>query len=97
MIDLTFLTQYIDMVTLGLCLCLGYAIKTAKLFEKFGNQYIPLTMLIIGVIIALIGNIGKIDATIVLGGMVSGLASTGLYELLRNLLDKGGKTDTAEE
>ena len=28
-----------------------------------------------------------------LGGMISGLASTGLYEMLRNLLDKDGKKE----
>ena len=31
-----------------------------------------------------------INAAVVLGGMVSGLASTGLYEMMRNLLDKDG-------
>ena len=31
-----------------------------------------------------------INAVVVLGGMISGLASTGLYEMMRNLLDKDG-------
>ena len=34
-----------------------------------------------------------INAEVVLGGMISGLASTGLYEMLRNLLDKDGKKE----
>ena len=89
--DISFLMDYINVVTLGICLCIGFALKYAKIFEKFGNQYIPLSMLILGTIINIITNIGNINATIVLGGMISGLASTGLYEMMRNLLDKDGK------
>lgn len=93
--DLSFLTDYIDLVTLGICLCIGFALKYAKIFERFGNQYIPLSMLILGTIINIVINIGDINATVVLGGMISGLASTGLYEMMRNLLDKDGKKDTS--
>lgn len=89
--DISFLTQYIDLVTMGICLCLGYALKTAKLFEKFGNQYIPLTMMLVGLFIAVITNWGNVNQIVVLGGLISGLASTGLYEMLRNLIDKDGK------
>ena len=43
-----------------------------------------------GIINILINLESGINAMVVLGGMVSGLASTGLYEMLRNLLDKDG-------
>lgn len=89
--DLTFLLQYIDLVNLGICLCIGFAFKYAKIFERFGNQYIPLSMLALGCIIGILTHIGNINAEVVLGGMISGLASTGLYEMMRNLLDKDGK------
>lgn len=92
MSDLTFLMEFIDPITLGICLCIGFALKYAKIFEKFGNQYIPLSMLILGCIIGVITHIGNINATVVLGGMISGLASTGLYEMLRNLLKYDGKS-----
>lgn len=85
--DLTFLTEFIDPITLGICLCVGFVLKYAKLFEKFGNQYIPLSMLVLGCIIGIVTHIGNINATVVLGGMISGLASTGFYEMLRNLLN----------
>lgn len=78
---------------MGICLCVGFALKYAKVFEKFGNQYIPLSMLTLGCIIGLIIHWGNINAEIVLGGMISGLSSTGLYEMMRNLLDKDGKKD----
>jgi hypothetical protein len=38
-------------------------------------------------------NYPGINAEVILGGMISGLASTGLYEMLRNLLNKDGKKD----
>lgn len=90
---LNFLLDYINLVTLGICLCVGFALKYAKIFEKFGNQYIPLSMLILGTIINVVVNIGNINAAVVLGGMISGLASTGLYEMMRNLIDKDGKKE----
>lgn len=91
--NLNFLLEHIDLVTLGICLCVGFALKYAKLFEHFGNQYIPLSMLILGTIINIVTHIGNINAAVVLGGMISGLASTGLYEMMRNLLNKDGKKE----
>lgn len=91
--DINFLLDYIDVVTLGICLCVGFALKYAKLFDWLGNQYIPLSMLVLGTIINVLINWPGINAAVVLGGMISGLASTGLYEMMRNLLDKDGKKD----
>ncbi len=86
--DITFLLQYINLVTLGICLCLGYAFKNIK---RFNNQYIPAAMLVIGTIINILANLPAINMAIILGGMISGLASTGLYEAMRNLIEKDGK------
>lgn len=91
MADLTYLTQYISPVVLGICLALGFALKTA--FEKFPNKYIPLAALCTGTIITILINMQSgITAEVILGGMISGLASTGLYEMLRNLLKWDGKS-----
>lgn len=94
MTDLSFLLEYINLITLGICLCVGFALKYAKIFDWLGNQYIPLSMLVLGTIINVLVNIPSINAAVILGGMISGLASTGLYEMMRNLLDKDGKSDT---
>ncbi len=91
--DITFLLDYVNLVTLGICLCVGFALKYAKLFDWLGNQYIPLSMLVLGTIINILINLPGINAQVILGGMISGLASTGLYEMMRNLLDKDGKKD----
>ena len=84
--NVTFLMEYIDLVTLGICLCVGFAMKQA--FTWFNNRYIPISMLVLGTIISIASHIGSIDTTVILSGMISGLASTGLYEMLRNLLNK---------
>lgn len=88
--DISFLMQYVNLVTLGICLCLGYALKT---FKKFNNQYIPAAMLVIGTVINILANLPNFNMTIILGGMISGLASTGLYEAMRNLIEKDGKKE----
>ena len=93
--DLTFLTTYINPLILGICLMVGYVIKIAV--PKLPNRYIPLSALALGVIIAVLMNYPGINAEVILGGMISGLASTGLYEMLRNLLNKDGKKETKGE
>lgn len=89
MVDLTFLLDYIDLMNLGICLCIGFALKYAKFFERFGNQYIPLTMLVLGCVISVLTHTDGFSAEAALGGMLSGLASTGLYEMFRNLISAG--------
>jgi hypothetical protein len=90
--DLSFLLQLINPIILGICLLVGYSLKTA--FDKFPNKYIPLVSMCLGTIIAIIIHMSSgINADIVLGGMISGLAATGMYELLRNLLDFDGKKE----
>lgn len=85
--NVNFLLDFINPVVMGICLCAGYAFK--KAFSSFPNRFIPLGVAIIGTILSCVVNAG-IDANIVLSGMISGLASTGCYELLRNLI-KGDK------
>lgn len=91
MSDLSFLMNYINPVILGICLCVGFAVKEA--FTWFENKYIPLSVLVLGAVLSILINYPDINAEVVLGGMISGLASTGLYEMMRNLLDKDGKKD----
>ena len=89
--DLSFLSGYINLVVLGMCLCLGYVIKYS--LDFINNKYIPAIMLIAGTGISIMMNTPNFNAIIVLSGMISGLASTGLYEAMRNLIDKDGKKE----
>ena len=81
--DVSTLFEYINIITMGICLCVGYALKLA--FSKFPNRFIPLTMLILGTVINL-WMAKSFESGVILGGMISGLASTGCYEMLRNLI-----------
>lgn len=88
MIDLTFLSSYLVLAVVGVCLCLGYVIKTSLDFVP--NKYIPLIMAVIGILLN-VWVAGALTIEVLLGGMFSGLASTGLYEALRNLIERGDK------
>lgn len=86
--DISVLMQYIDLIVVGICLCVGYMIKTG--FDKIPNKYIPLIVGILGLIVKISMNLTTgINAEIVLSGLFSGLASTGLYEIFKNLINKG--------
>lgn len=85
--DLTFLNDYLILVIVGVCLCVGYIIKTSAGFIP--NKFIPLIMGVLGVILNVWMNAFAFTPVILLGGLFSGLASTGLYELFKQLI--GGK------
>ena len=87
--DLTFLSKYAIPVIVGICLCLGFIIKYAIKTEKV-NRFIPLIMGGLGLGIA-IWIEKSVTPEIVLKGLFSGLASTGLYEAFRNIITKKSK------
>ena len=91
--DISFLLEMINPIILGICLLMGYALK--KAFDKFPNRYIPLAALSCGTLLSVLIHMQSgINAQVVLGGMISGLASTGMYEMLRNLLRFDGKSNS---
>ena len=81
--DLTFLNEYFIPVIVGICLCVGYVIKTS--IPKVNNSFIPMILSILGLLINIWLN-HTINPSIVLGGLFSGLASTGLHQLFKNLI-----------
>lgn len=88
--DLSVLTQYLDLIVVGICLCVGYMIKTG--FDKIPNKYIPLIVGILGLTIKILMSINTgINGEVILSGLLSGLASTGMYEMFKNLIYKGDK------
>lgn len=87
--DLSGLTQYLSLVVMGICLCVGFVIKNS--LDFIPNKYIPAIMLVLGTIINLLMNLSGISAEVILTGMLSGLASTGLYEMFKNFISKEEK------
>lgn len=83
--DLSFLTDYLVLVILGICLCVGYVIKTS--ITKVDNKYIPMIMAILGVVLNVWMNM-SFTPDILLGGLFSGLASTGLHQLFTQLINQ---------
>ena len=81
--DLSFLQTYCIPVIVGICLCVGYVIKNSLTLVQ--NKYIPLIMAILGLILNVWINKG-ISPDIVLGGMFSGLSSTGVHQLFKQLI-----------
>ena len=85
--DLSYLTEYAVPIIVGICLCVGYIVKNIIPSEEI-NKYIPLIMGVLGVALNVWVNM-DFTAEILLAGLFSGLASTGLYEMFRNILGKG--------
>lgn len=81
--DLTFLSEYCIPVIVGICLCVGYVIKTS--IPKIDNSLIPMILSVVGLLINIWLN-SAINPSIVLGGLFSGLASTGLHQMFKNLI-----------
>lgn len=81
-----FLNEYMLPMVLGICLCIGYVIK--KWIKDVDNKYIPTICAILGVVISSWMNGFSFTPQVVLGGMVSGLASTGMHQLFTQYLDK---------
>lgn len=84
--DLTFLTEFAVPIIVGVCLCVGYVIKNVITTDAI-NKYIPLIMAVLGVVLNIWVNM-SFTPEILLGGMFSGLSSTGLYEVFKQLIKK---------
>lgn len=82
MVDISFLQNYLVLVIVGICFCIGYLIKTT--FNFIDNKYIPLIMAILGLCLNIWIN-KAVSPDIILGGMASGLASTGMHQTFKNL------------
>lgn len=86
-----FLNQYVVLIIVGICYCLGYIIKHS--ITVIPNKYIPLIMGALGTFLNIWMNNWTFSPEILLGGLASGLASTGAFELVRNIKNKSNCTD----
>lgn len=84
-----FLNEYMLPVVLGICLCVGYVIK--RWIKDVDNKFIPTIVAVLGVILSAWISGWAITPQVVLSGMISGLGSTGLFELFRQYLERTDK------
>lgn len=85
--DLNFLNDYLVLIVVGICLCIGYVIKHIVPGDAI-NRFIPLIMAVVGVALNVWISGFAITPEILLGGMFSGLASTGLHQIFKQFISK---------
>lgn len=93
--DIGFLAAYAVPVILGICLCCGYILKNIVKTDKI-NAFIPLIMGVLGVVINVWINFA-FTPEILLGGLISGLASTGLHQVFKQLIEKDIPQQVSEQ
>ena len=72
------LSEYLAPAIVALCLCVGYIIK--HWIKDADNKIIPTVCAVLGVTVACLTHLGQITVDVIVGGLVSGLASTGLHQ-----------------
>ena len=80
-----FLTEYMIPVIIGICLIVGYIVK--HWVKDVDNKIIPTLCAALGVAVAFWINWGNITPEVVLMGLASGLASTGLHQAFKQLVE----------
>ena len=80
---LELLNQYIVVVIMAGCLGIGYIIKHS--LDFIPNKYIPLILGVIGVLLN-VWSTGNISVEIFVGGLASGLAATGAFEGVKQII-----------
>ena len=82
--EFEFLKEYLVLVVLGICLCAGYILKHLVPTEKI-NRFIPLMMGALGVVLNLWLSGWVLTPQVLLGGLASGLAATGVHQAAKGM------------
>lgn len=88
MFDLSILNNFLAPTIVGICVCVGYVIKSS--LDFIPNKYIPLIMSLLGLTLSIFMH-KSIDENIILVGLFSGLSSTGLHQMFKTLITKDVK------
>ena len=86
MIDLAFLGEFVVLLVVGICLCVGLILRHVVPNDGI-NRWIPLIMGLLGVGLN-IWIAETVTPEVLLGGLFSGLASTGLHQVFKQLINK---------
>lgn len=86
--DVSWLNAYLDYVIVGICVVVGLLVKHCTPLD---NKYIPLIVAVVGLLIAVWTHWGEgITPIVLLGGLFSGLASTGFHQVFKQLFFNSG-------
>lgn len=80
--DLEFIVDMYIPIVMVICLCVGFIMKK---FLPTDNKFIPLTLAILGAVIACIYCKG-VSIDHIAAGMVTGLAAVGLHQVFAQLI-----------
>ena len=78
------ITQFLMPLVLAACYAIGAALKST---EHYPDKYIPATMLLVGATLAPLAT-GDWSAQTIMIGAISGSASTGLNQTIKQLSNK---------
>ena len=76
------LQEYTVPIIVAICFCIGFIVK--KWVKDVSNKWIPTICAVLGVILNIWTNSWTIDPSILLGGLASGLAATGIDQLIKS-------------
>lgn len=80
-----FVTAMYMPIVLAACLCVGYVIKK---WLPTDDKWIPTIMLVLGAILGCVA-MRTVSLEAIVSGGVSGLASTGMHQLFKQLIEGG--------
>lgn len=89
--NIEFLTEYMVPVIMGICLCIGFIVK--HWIKDVDNKFIPTLCAVLGAAIAIWMSWPSITPEVILKGLASGLASTGLHQLFKQYLGSDEGSD----
>lgn len=69
-----------------ICLCIGFVWKHMTLVENKTHDYIPLTLMLIGVVLTCWMK-WSVDVGVIAQGAITGLASVGLHQTFTRTID----------
>lgn len=81
-----FLNEFMMPVVLGICLVIGWIVK--KWIADIDNKYIPTIVTILGAVLAVWFNSWVVTPEIILSGLITGAASTGMHQLFTQFIEK---------
>ena len=94
--DFAFLKDYCVPVILAACLVVGYCLRHIPRLAKFNNEYMPAFMAVLGVLLSIpvtLGTDAEITVQSLVGGGVTGMASTVVHQMFNTIIERGGKKD----
>lgn len=81
-----FLNEFMMPVVLGICLVIGWIVK--KWIADIDNKYIPTIVTVLGAVLAAWFNSWVVTPEIILSGLITGAASTGMHQLFTQFIEK---------